>query len=391
MKILMIHPHDLFSRKEPWTIRIKSIAQGLAREGHSVRLCYFPSDILDAVENDMVESVELHPLDRRVSPVAFLRNTRILIELAKWADVVHFQKCHYYASLPAVAAAFVNRKPLHYDWDDWEEKIHFESTSLTLGARLAGYIYRTLEKRLPALADTVSVASWHLRDMAYQCGKKKEDVFSAPVGADLEDFPLSRNGKEYIRERYGIDETIVLYIGQLHGAQYVDVLIDAANVVLHKKPQTRFMVVGSGFLERTLRDRTRFLGIDRKFIFTGSVGHDEIPAFIAAADICVAAFKETDVTKCKSPLKIVEYLAGGKAIVASDVGEVHTMLAGVGILVKPGDAHALADGIIEFLSNETLRRDAGILARKRAESRYQWQHTVRNIVKAYEKALSRYE
>jgi len=42
MKILMIHPHDLFDRAEPWTIRILSIAREFTRMGHSVKLCYFP-------------------------------------------------------------------------------------------------------------------------------------------------------------------------------------------------------------------------------------------------------------------------------------------------------------------------------------------------------------
>jgi glycosyltransferase involved in cell wall biosynthesis len=65
------------------------------------------------------------------------------------------------------------------------------------------------------------------------------------------------------------------------------------------------MIVGEGFMERSLRNLTYELGIQDKVIFTGAVPHDKIPQYISAADICVAPFRDTKVSRCKSPLKIV--------------------------------------------------------------------------------------
>ena len=189
--------------------------------------------------------------------------------------------------------------------------------------------------------------------MALNFGVKKENLFSIPVGADLGQFKQAINGNG-IKRKYNITGPLVLYIGQMHGAQYIDLFIKAANIVSHSNLDVRFMIVGEGFMERQLRGLVRELGLEDKVIFTGSIRHHEIPEYISAADICVAPFRDTKVTRCKSPLKIVEYLASGKAIVASNVGEVRKMVGGVGILVEPGNFYSLSAGMLRLLNDSKL-------------------------------------
>lgn len=382
MNILMVHPHDLFDRSEPWTIRIKKIAEEFVKKHHKVKICYFSLTINEKHLPKNIDSIELVPLDRTPSPWAFILNIKKLLPLCGWSDVVHFQKCQHYASIPTVIAAYFAGKPLHYDWDDWEEKIWYESCGRTFHSGFIGSSFKILEKYLPVLSDSVSCASSHLKYLAQKAGVKKECIFDSPVGADLEMFNPRVDGSG-VKKKYNITGELVLYIGQLHGAQYVDLFIKAANIVLHKKPDTTFMIAGEGFLERKLKERVYGLGIENKVIFTGSVPHAEIPFYIAASDICVAAFKETEVTICKSPLKIAEYLASGKPIVASNVGEVRKMAGGVGILVKPSSYHFLADGIQVLLEKENIRNDLGKRARRRAEENYNWAYTANNILEAY--------
>jgi len=385
MNILLIHPHDIYSPAEPWTRRIKSIAEELVKNGHQVRLVYFS---LSRKENDLkphfADGYEIFPFNRFASPLVFLKNTSKLMKLAGWADIVHFQKCHHYAALPAVIAAYFNRKHLHYDWDDWEEMIWYESCGRGLHSRFIGFSFKILERFLPILSDTVSVASEYLEKLALSFGVKKENIFSAPVGADLEKFNTAIDGSK-IKEAYKITGPLVLYIGQLHGAQHIDLFIKAANEVLHINPNVFFMIVGEGFMEGGLRKLTHDLGISDNIIFTGAVTHQRIPEFIAAADVCVASFRDTPVTRCKSPLKIVEYLASGKAIVASNVAEVRRMLGGAGLLVNPGNFYDLADGIVRLLGDRTLRDCLGKFARRRAERRYNWAVTTSSLISAYNK------
>lgn len=387
MRILMVHPHDIYSSVEPWTTRIKSLAEELVRRDHQVKLVYFPLTDKN-LTSYLSDSYEVIPFKRNTSPIVFLKNTLRLIELANWADIVHFQKCHHYAAVPAVVAAYLKRKPLHYDWDDWEEMIWYESCGRNLHSLFIGFSFKVLERFLPKFADTVSVSSQNLRDLAIKFGVKKENIYSAPVGADLERFhPYIDSSR--IRKEYNIKTPLVLYIGQLHGAQYIDLFIKAANIVLHKNSRLTFMIVGEGFMEKSLKDLTHELGIEDKVIFTGSVPYQKIPEYIAAADICLAPFKDTKVTRSKSPLKIVEYMAMGKAIIANDVGEVRNMLGGVGILVKGGSHYSLAEGILRLLNDEELRENLGRFARKRAERRYDWSRTASSLLIAYEKLCSK--
>ena len=387
MNILMIHPHDLFDKSEPWTIRIKSIAKEFVKKAHRVKLCYFPLTINKKHYHKDIDSIELIPLDRVPSPAAFVVNTIKLINLCRWADIVHFQKCHHYASIPTVIAAYITGRPLHYDWDDWEEKIWYESCGKGLHSRFIGLSFKVLERWLPVLADSVSCSSNHLKNLVYQFGIKKEFIFDGPVGADLEKFQPGQDGS-WVREKYNIRGDLILYIGQLHGAQYVDLFIKAANIVLHKRPDVTFMIVGEGFLEKYLRRLTFHLVIEDRVIFTGSISHEDIPDYIAAANICIAPFKDTEVTRCKSPLKIVEYLASAKPIVASLVGEIRSMVGGVGVLVKPDDHHSLGEGILRLLGNEGLRQEIARHARIRVERKYNWHYTADSLLSAYEKILN---
>lgn len=384
MNILMIHPHDLFHSSEPWTIRIKSIAREFKNSSHRVKLCYFPLEISGENCPKIDDSIEIIPLERTPCPRAFVINTIKLIGLCKWADIVHFQKCHHHSSIPTVLASFLTKKSLHYDWDDWEEKIWYESCGSGIHSRFIGFSFRVLERWLPVLADSVSCASNRLKELTCEFGVKKDYVFDAPVGADLHKFRPDLDGSK-IRKRYNIQGNLVLYIGQLHGAQYVDLFIKAANIVLRKRTDTKFLIVGEGFLKNNLITLVQELGLEDEVIFAGSVPHEEIPYHVAAASVCVAPFRDTEVTRCKSPLKIVEYLASGKAIVASNVGEVRKMVGGAGILVEPGNFPALADGILRFLNDKALRANLGRFARGRAEEIYNWHHTAHSLLSAYQK------
>ncbi len=383
MRILMVHPHDIHSSVEPWTRRVKSLAEEFAKSGHEVRLVYFPLKKRDPT-NSSNNLYEEFVFNRNCSFTNFIKNTVKLIKLAEWSDVMHFQKCHHYASIPTVIAAYIKKKPLHYDWDDWEEMIWYESCGRGLHSLFIGFSFRILERFLPVFADSVSVASHHLRTLALKYGVNEDRICLAPVGVDSKEFnPSVASGN--IKDNYNIKGNLVLYVGQLHGAQYIELLIKAAKSVLEQRKDTTFMIVGEGVMERDLRILTRDLGIDDKVIFTGSVSHGQIPAYINAADVCVAPFRDTLVTRCKSPLKIVEYCSCAKAIVASNVGEVRRMLGGVAVLVEPGNFQALSEGILRLLNEKQLRANLGKFARLRVEKHYNWANTAGAIFSLYQR------
>jgi glycosyltransferase involved in cell wall biosynthesis len=387
MKILLLHPHDVFDPLEPWTIRIVNIAKELVRRKHDVRLIHF-------VHETSIEKRTLHPdgfqivsLKRRGGLRLFTTNFKEIFNEVTWADIVHVQKCFHYVSLPALYSAFVQKKPIHYDWDDYEEAIYLVSAHPP--RKMVHFFVRTFERILPRLVDTVSTASEELKKMCLALGISPTKLFDAPVGADLAHFGAQVSG-EKVRKHFGEKELFVLYLGQLNGAQYTHLFIETVSILKKQGVKGCYIIVGSGNSFKNLKALAVDLGVDDVIHFVGAIRHDLVPAYLSAADITVACFEDNEITRCKSPLKIVEYLAAGKAIVASAVGEVRTMLKDCGVLVKPGSASALAEGIKVLAKNPAMRSELGKRARKRAEEKYNWPAVVDNLLKAYEVARDGY-
>lgn len=383
MRILMVHPHDIYSEMEPWTRRIVSIASEIAKQQNEVKLVYHlfdPHGHVKEAYSRQEYSFETIPMMRR--EVTALRTIFELRRLANWADVVHVQKCFAHAFVPAAAAAYRTGRPLHYDWDDWEYGIFTaEPVDAFLGKSLL-----EMENHAVKVADTIAVASDGLRQRCLALGFRPDRLFHAPVGADLEQFHPRVDGSR-VRQHHGISGPIVVYAGQLSGAQYAEMFLAAARVVIDAGAAATFVVVGGGDrFERVVR-RSHELGIQNRVVFTGAVSADKVPEYLAAADIAVAVLADTEQQRCKSPLKVAEYMAAGKAIVATDVGQVRYFLDDCGIMVPPSSPDALASGIIDLLGNEGRIRELGRKARSRAEAHCGWSVAAANTMSAYEKAL----
>jgi len=381
----MVHPHDIYSSVEPWAMRIVYIAKEFRKNGHEVKLVYFPLK-WHRQEIQKLEGITTIPMPRSHGPHFLLSNILRLYSLAEWADVIHFQKCFYQASVPAILAGVLRKKPLHYDWDDWEVKIYEASTKPGLLTNLIKRYLNISERFIPKVVDTISVASKRLEKECLKLGVEGDRIFGSHVGADLEKFNPRLPGG-HVREKYKVSGPLILYLGQLHGGQYAELFIKAAARIINDyKKNFNFMIVGDGYRAGELKELARSFNLGANIIFTGAVPHEQVPNYIAAADVCVACFEENEITVCKSPLKIVEYLASGKAIVASNVGEVPAMIGDAGVLVLPGDIQSLADEVVKVMQNPDFRTELGRRARLRAEQKYSWRVTSENILCAYTKS-----
>lgn len=383
----MLHPHDIFSPSEPWTIRIVSIAREFTDMGHEVKLAYCPLFINEEKWAFDLKNIEIISLNRKVGLRSLFYNIHKIKEAAKWADIIHFQKCFHYISIPALICGWFLNKPLHYDWDDWEEKIWYHSNRKSIHTIIFGNFIKLLERIIPVLVDTVSISSLELEKLCISFGVQRNRIFKAPVGANLKKFNPAISGEE-IKIKYHLEKkNIILYLGQLHGGQYVNIFIEAANLVLLEHPDTVFLIIGQGYRLNQLRELVARLGIEGSIIFTGSIPHSLVPGYIATSDICVACFENNELTVCKSPLKVVEYLASGKPIVASSVGEIPNMVGDAGLLVEPGNHRLLAEAIVNLIRDPQLRQKMAFAARQRAEIRYNWEKTSKNLLAAYKKDI----
>jgi len=376
MKILAVHPHDILT--EQWTIRIIKFCDEFRKRGHEVTLIYFPKSNRRKsqtwIRKEGLAGIRVLPF----SKYSILPNVFRLRKLAKEADVLFFQKAFPHAVIPVLLVALLTGKPVHYDWDDNETAISKDWTKV----RAIHCLFYLFEKWLPSMVETVSVSTRGLKELAIRYGVREEKIAMAPVGADLNKFQ-PREPDLSLLERHGIQPPIVIYIGQLGGGSYCDFLLRSAPLVLKKKPETRFLIVGSGHKLAELRALTKNLGIEPRVTFTEYVSQNLIPAYLSTADVAVAVFQDTDVSRYKSPLKIAEYMAAGKAIVANRVGDVPLMLGDAGILVDSPDPKDLSSGILTLLNDSQKKETLGKLARARAESLYSWTHSAENILELF--------
>jgi glycosyltransferase involved in cell wall biosynthesis len=124
-----------------------------------------------------------------------------------------------------------------------------------------------------------------------------------------------------------------------------------------------------------------------RVIFTGSVGHDRVPALLDACEILVAPHVPlADGSEFfGSPTKVFEYMAMGKAIVASRLGQIGDVLADeeTALLVQPGNVEELTSAIMRLVESEDLRRGLGSKAREVAEREHTWTHNARRVLDEY--------
>lgn len=126
-------------------------------------------------------------------------------------------------------------------------------------------------------------------------------------------------------------------------------LVDAVPLVLQRRPDALFVIVGEGELRDDLEARVRGAGVERAVSFTGARG--DVPELLKSFD--VFAFPSLYEGLC---LAVIEAQAAGVPVVATPVGGIReTVLDGVsGLLVPPGDPRALADAILRLLEDRDL-------------------------------------
>ena len=130
-----------------------------------------------------------------------------------------------------------------------------------------------------------------------------------------------------------------------------------------------------------------------RVIFAGTVEHDSVPAFLDACDILVAPHVPlADGSEFfGSPTKIFEYMAMGKAIVASRLGQIGEVLTDneTALLVTPGGVDEMAGAIVRLVESDRLRARLGENARRAAVEEHTWTHNAQRVLDAYESWLDR--
>ncbi len=234
-----------------------------------------------------------------------------------------------------------------------EIKITKRADSITL------WVINWIERFTMPKADKVIVVASGLKEVLqkeYKVPGDKIVVIQNGANTDL----FKPTNVIIARETLGLTQDVnyICFVGSLAKWQGVEYLIQSLPLIIDRCPEARLLIVGDGPIKQELFELAEKTGILNKMIFTGMVPYQEIPLYMNASDVCTSL--KAVLRSGYSPLKLYEYLACGKPVVASRVSGFEIVEdSGGGILVEPGDTAATAAAIIKLLENPKLRKQMG--------------------------------
>ena len=186
---------------------------------------------------------------------------------------------------------------------------------------------------------------------------------------------------------------VLLYVGTLADWQGLDLVIKALPRILEKQPvQLRIVGRGRSRQRKLLTKQIRKLGAEEYVSMEPAVPHHEVPALIAEADICLAplGLNDRNVTQGACPIKVLEYMASSRPLVASNMPIVRELVREDvdALLFSPNDPQDLARQVLALLNDFELSKRLADSATERALSQFTWHAAQKKLVKVYEKLLA---
>jgi len=240
------------------------------------------------------------------------------------------------------------------------------------------HVFRRLAAQVEAwslaLAGTVITVSSPLARLASAMAATR--VVVVPNGADDRRFDPTTAAPDRVRQRYALGEKrVVGWVGVIRHWHGLELLLEALSGL----PETALLVVGDGPGRAAFEARAFDLGVANRIIITGRVPHNEMPDHMASMDVAVVPDERTGVA---SPMKLLEYMAMGRATVAPAMDNVRDVVTDRvnGLLFRRGDAADLRERLRELLDDAALRSAIGHNARQSIVSGRTWAAIAAEVV-----------
>ena len=385
MKILYITLENLSLHKGSVT-HVKEIIGGLRMRGHLIGLIGSSSNLSEAADHFF--NLEHRPgliqkwfkLKRQPYLISSFYLLLFLWKVLPQYDLIYARDFH--TVIVAILPRLIYRKRLVFEMNGIaHEEIRLRGTSIR--NKIFAYLIEKAEGFASRHSNRIVTVTPQIADYLIQkfhSDKTKINLISN--GVDTKKFyPIQdTNLLNEMRGKLGITPTekIITFVGNLAPWQGVEFIIKAAPKVIKEMKSSKFLIIGDGILRGEYEREVDRLGLKPYFIFTGMVDYKQIPFYINLSDICV--LPKQRLKSGYSPIKLYEYMACGKPIIASRVEGLELVEnEGIGRLSDPEDVEAFAETLLELLKDNQKRIDMGQKGLIVARERFDWATKVAEI------------
>lgn len=299
-------------------------------------------------------------------------------------DIVHGFECRPTVLYPALH--WQRRGAvLLFDWCDWFGRGgSVEERPSPLARTILRPIESHFEENYRTRANATTVINSVLRQKALELGVPAETILPLPNGCNVDElFPVSMIEA---RRRLGLtkDTPIIGYIGAIFQQDAV-LMARSFDHVHAALPQARLLVAGYCNVD------IRRLAQNPEAVWqTGPVPYEQINDYLAAANLWWLPLVNSGANRGRSPLKMNDYMAAGKAIVATDVGDVGSFVRDAGLGLAASDTPAdLAQKALALLNDPARCQQMGQVARQIAETTLSWKTIAGSLANFYMQTLEK--
>ena len=221
-----------------------------------------------------------------------------------------------------------------------------------------------------------------LKNYIQEHGIYNNIIFVVPIAVDLDLF-----GREYERDltlinELGLkDKKVIVYAGEITPLHGILDLVKAMHIVNSKIQDVVLVIVGDGSALLEIKEYVNKNKL-HNVIFVGRVVREKIPKYHSIADVLVIPHIRRIDSELIYPSKLLECLASGKPIVASNLKAIANVVGDSAVLVEPEKPEAFANGIVRLLNDRDLAEIIGENG-KRISSKYSWKASAQKLYEAY--------
>ncbi len=393
MKILYYSPHPNLNLAAPsgYGTHMREMIKAFKKLGHDVFPVIMGGTELKEIKPDKFINLKMV---KRVIPSILWESTRdiflsnfdriAILHLEEQVrlyepDLIYERSNYLQISGGLIAKKYGIKNILEINTPFVEERRNFQGNSFLLKRAFKNESLRA------ELSDKMAVVSSPLKKYFIEKhGISPAKIIIAPNAIDLEKIDCDKHSSVSDMEIQRVssllkNKTVVGFVGSIAKWHSVDILVQAFTNLVNRYPNTHLLIVGGGETMEELKQKTKDLGVSDRVIFTGNVEHSLVFKYIKLIDIAVLP----NTNWYMSPIKIFEYGAMGKAIIAPDIDPIKdVIISGEDAVLIKSEVNTLENAIETLITNPDMRKQISANFREKVLKNYTWERIAQSILQS---------